>query len=146
MNGFHLQPEAPRRVDYAIASVAGGAVLLVTYLVGLVIAFAVAFRVTDPFVDGAADVRSTVLPLLGVAALLAGCAGGWLAARLVRRKHADARGVWILLAAIVSVVAVLAVPGLWAVPKSLAVQLIALVVGTVCGGLLALRRGPGSRR
>lgn len=146
MNGFHLQPEAPRRVDYAIASVAGGAVLLVTYLVGLVIAFAVAFRVTDPFVDGAADVRSTVLPLLGVAALLAGCAGAWLAARLVRRKHADARGVWILLAAIVSVVAVLAVPGLWAVPKSLAVQLIALVVGAVCGGLLALRRAPGSRR
>lgn len=145
MSGFHIQPESPRRVDYAVAGFAGGAVLVLAYFVGLVIAYAVAFRVTDPFVDDAADIQSTVLSMLVVAALVAGFAGAWLAAWLVRRKHAGARGVWILVAAIVAVVAVVAMPGLWAVPKSMVAQIGALGVGAVGGGLLALRRAPGGR-
>lgn len=146
MSVLNVQPEAPKPGHYAVAGAVGAGVVLLTYLVGLLLAFAVAFRVTDPFVDDADDVRGVVLPLLAVAALLAGFLGAWLAGWVVRRKHATARQVWTLVAAIVVVMIVLAVPGLWQVPLSLFAHLVGLAAGATGGALLALRQAPGARR
>lgn len=142
MSRFVLPQEAPRGADYAIAWLVGVLLALVTYLVGFVISLAIIFRMLyDPLTDPADSVMSSGVVLFSICALLSGLVGSWVGARLVRRKHADARSTWLLVAGIAVVGVILLLLGLWSNPGAMAAQVVALLIGAVGGGFLALRRG-----